>query len=209
MANFCTNLYRVFIVVSVLSGCGGDSTARSDEACKRDAKGRYPSYKTSAYILPWQVGETYKVGQGNCTFGSHREDSLGKYAYDFPMPLGTSIVASRAGTVVHVVESHVDGTGIKGEENVVVIEHDDGSIAIYGHLTTLGAQVEKHQEVAQGDLIGLSGNSGGSTAPHLHFHVESCTQKIENCTREAVPINFSNTHAHIDGLVQGKSYRAL
>ena len=56
-----------------------------------------------------------------------------------------------------------------GRANFIRILHDDGSMAVYAHLQPEGVQVHTGQRVRQGQRIGLSGNTGFSTAPHLHF----------------------------------------
>jgi murein DD-endopeptidase MepM/ murein hydrolase activator NlpD len=50
--------------------------------------------------------------------------------------------------------------------------HTDGSMALYAHLAENGALVHPGQHVETGQRIGLSGNTGYSTAPHLHFAVQ-------------------------------------
>ena len=98
----------------------------------------YIKNSDSPYVLPWEIGKTYRIGQGNCTNGSH---SIGQFqfAYDVDMPIGTKIVAIRSGVVVKVLESFEDlETGIVGEideANVIHIMHDDGTEAQYVHLT--------------------------------------------------------------------------
>jgi murein DD-endopeptidase MepM/ murein hydrolase activator NlpD len=51
--------------------------------------------------------------------------------------------------------------------NYIIMSHADGFQTLYGHLTSYS--VVKGQQVAQGAVIGLSGNTGYSTGPHLHF----------------------------------------
>jgi murein DD-endopeptidase MepM/ murein hydrolase activator NlpD len=119
------------------------------------------------------------------------------------MPIGTGVHAARAGTVLLVEESFVDGNGVAGEENYVNIRHEDGSIAGYVHLTQDGALVAVGEPVRQGQLIAASGHTGSSTAPHLHFHVQRCS----GC--ETIPVTFRNTSAHSRGLQAGEAYLAL
>jgi murein DD-endopeptidase MepM/ murein hydrolase activator NlpD len=57
--------------------------------------------------------------------------------------------------------------------------------------------------VAQGQRIGTSGNSGSSSEPHLHFHVQRCS----GC--ETVPVTFRNTTRQPGGLQTGQAYPAL
>jgi murein DD-endopeptidase MepM/ murein hydrolase activator NlpD len=122
------------------------------------------------------------------------------------MPIGTILIASRAGTVTRIFDSYFDNTGIPGEENVVGIAHDDGSVALYFHLAENGAMVAMQQVVNKGDVIALSGNSGNSTEPHLHFIVDGPPGTGGVGT---VPITFSNTDPHPNGLVGGQLYEAL
>ena len=135
-----------------------------------------------------------------------------QFAYDFEMPTGTTLIASRGGVVVGIEESFSDGTGIPGEENFIAILHDDGTTGRYIHLTALGALVQLQDTVSQGDAIAMSGNSGNSTGPHLHFDVVNdqggalCLPSQANCT--SVPLNFRNTSAHVNGLIEGQSYTA-
>ena len=55
--------------------------------------------------------------------------------------------------------------------NYVIIEHSDGTMGNYYHLKQGGTAVRIGQKVAQGDLIGYSGNTGYTSGPHLHFSV--------------------------------------
>ena len=72
------------------------------------------------------------------------------------------------------VESDFEKAGLNrekygGRANFIRIVHDDGSMAVYAHLKPEGVQVRTGQRVRKGQRIGLSGNTGFSTAPHLHF----------------------------------------
>lgn len=193
------------ISLLLISGCKND--ARFDFACGIEAKDQYPIQEDSLYILPWTTGETYKVGQGNCTTGSHNSQSLNQFAYDFLMPIGTTIRAARSGTVNYVEEGYSDDDH-NTNGNLVAISHSDGSLAMYGHLTTLGALVEVGQQINQGDVIAMSGNSGNSSGPHLHFEVASCIPGESDCDPKSIPITFRNTRPHSNGLMQGESYTA-
>jgi murein DD-endopeptidase MepM/ murein hydrolase activator NlpD len=156
----------------------------------------------SEYVLPWRVGESYRIGQGNCGRSSHAAGTIVQYAYDILMPIGTPILASRAGTVLLVEERFPDATRVPGQENYVNVAHEDGTIAGYVHLTTGGALVAVGDQVTRGQVIGISGDSGSSTEPHLHFHVQGCS----GCA--TVPVTFRNARAHPRGLVQGEAYTA-
>jgi Peptidase family M23 len=81
---------------------------------------------------------------------------------DIAMPENTTLRSIADGVVERVVDF--------GNENIgkgVMIRHEDGTVAIYGHLNEIN--VKPGQHVDAGDVIGLSGNTGHSTGPHLHF----------------------------------------
>jgi len=126
------------------------------------------------YYLPYPAGTSCFVAQGNfgvVGLGSH----AGQYAIDFMMPEGSYVLAARAGTVVAVRQDCPDEncpfapTTCCG--NFIKVRHADGTVAAYWHLRQEGACVERGDIVAQGDVIGFSGNTGMSMAPHLHFSV--------------------------------------
>ncbi len=81
---------------------------------------------------------------------------------DWAVPIGTTVAASNAGTVVHA--GWASGYGY-----AVYINHADGRQTRYGHLSKV--LVKAGQTVSQGERIALSGNTGRSTGPHLHFEI--------------------------------------
>jgi murein DD-endopeptidase MepM/ murein hydrolase activator NlpD len=119
------------------------------------------------------------------------------------MPIGTRIVAAREGEVIRIEERFANSTRVSGEENYIEVRHADGTLAWYFHLTTNGVLVEVGDRVERGQIIGLSGDSGDSGAPHLHFEVDgACTP----CA--SIAITFRNTRPHPHGLIKGESYLA-
>src|SRR5258708_31582232 len=56
-----------------------------------------------------------------------------------------------------------------GVGNYLVIKHDDGTFGVYWHMEHNGVLVSVGQKIAQGEEIALSGNTGNSSAPHVHF----------------------------------------
>jgi len=82
---------------------------------------------------------------------------------DFALPMGTEIVAASAGQVVQA------GWDTTGFGNRVVLDHGHGVRTLYGHLDQV--DVMDGDTVQAGQRIGLSGTSGNSSGPHLHFGV--------------------------------------
>ena len=81
---------------------------------------------------------------------------------DWAVPVGTTVFASSAGTVIRA-----DYNGAYG--NCVLISHPDGRMTRYAHCSKLLVSVGQYVE--QGETIALSGNTGRSTGPHLHFEI--------------------------------------
>jgi Peptidase family M23 len=129
---------------------------------------RYPPAASSPYLLPWTGGVTRLCIQGNRAIVSHR--GWEEFAYDFAMPVGSSVCAARGGTVLNVDVEH-DGNGRHADNNLIMVDHGDGTIGWYLHLRQGGSFVKPGQRVRQGEAIGASGNVGMSLLPHLHFDV--------------------------------------
>ncbi len=122
------------------------------------------------YALPYKKGKSYLLIQAYQSKMSHK----GSYALDFKMKKGTTVCAARDGVVTAIREDSDKG-GLKpemlSEGNYVIIDHGDGTEAHYWHLKKEGALVNVGDTVRTGDPIGLSGNTGYSAFPHLHFEV--------------------------------------
>jgi murein DD-endopeptidase MepM/ murein hydrolase activator NlpD len=122
------------------------------------------------YTLPYEKGSCHLLVQGYMTWFSHK----GEYALDFKMKRGTKVFSARRGVVVDVKEdSHSGGIGKKylSRGNHVIIRHEDGTYGNYWHLMPGGVIVQVGDSVRQGECIGLSGNTGFTAFPHLHFEV--------------------------------------
>lgn len=89
---------------------------------------------------------------------------------DFSAPKGTPIYATGDGTV-KMVRSSLGGYGRQVE-----IDHGYGYVTKYAHMEMYN--VKKGQQVKRGECIGYVGNSGKSTAPHLHYEVHKDNKKI-------------------------------
>ena len=163
----------------------------------------------SEYILPFSAGESHVLLQSYCnSSGGHRN----QLAYDFAMMVGKQVVASRSGTVMEIRQDVPDKASDSdpGQHNHVFIRHQDGSLAFYAHLQQNSVMAEPGEEVLQGEVIALSGNSGNTGEfPHLHFGVYQAYPAVEGCD---VPVVFRNMSGPLDergGLVADQWYTAL
>ena len=105
-------------------------------------------------------------GRLTSTFGGRKDPITGKGSShtgtDWAVPKGTAVYASSGGTV-----TKASWGGSYG--NVIYIKHPDGRETRYAHLSKI--LVSSGQTVKQGQKIGLSGSTGRSTGPHLHFEI--------------------------------------
>ena len=99
------------------------------------------------------------------------------YGMDFAAPIGTPIYATGDG----IIEKTKNSRSKKDYGNYILINHGYDYQSFYAHLDKV--LVSKGQKINRGDLIGYVGNTGKSTAPHLHYEVRYKKQKIN-------PINF-------------------
>ena len=125
------------------------------------------------YRAPFTVGTTFRVSQAYPDHMTHvTPDST--YAVDIAMPDGTAVDAAREGTVINVRHDSFRGgaaAAMADQANLIEILHEDGTIAVYGHLHWDSIRVRIGQRVALGEYIADSGNTGFSSGPHLHFAV--------------------------------------
>ncbi|MEV6676620.1 LysM peptidoglycan-binding domain-containing M23 family metallopeptidase [Streptomyces erythrochromogenes] len=113
----------------------------------------------SGFVAPVSGGIStqYKVAGAMWSSGYHT-------GVDFIAPMGTTVKAVGAGTVVSAGWSGSYG-------NEVVVRHADGKYSQYAHLSQLS--VSSGQSVTAGQSLGLSGSTGNSTGPHLHFEIRT------------------------------------
>jgi hypothetical protein len=199
-------LAGITLAVGLLAGgCGGGGDTGA-------ATGNCPAFTPAAaspYTLPWALGQSY-VANPHAIW----DPTVQRFAYDAKMPIGTDILAMRAGTVVRVEESFVDGDTTPGHENFVFVQHDDGTVARYVHLTNGGALVTPGDAEKRGQRIALSGHTGNSAAPHLHFDVtrSCCAAPPDNNALpagETLPLSFHNASPDSGcGLRDGVRYSA-
>lgn len=197
-------IYRssLLVALGVLTCCGSPDPMPSDCSV-------FSGQETSPYVLPYEVGRSFKVTKTTSHGGTQY------YSVDFAMPMGTPVVASRSGQVVNTEMRFLDGDTIPDHFNLIWIQHEDGTVARYFHLSHASARVNTGDPVAQGQVIALSDNTGHSTGPHLHFDVVQCLTGLTPADintppcAQSLPLSFENTLKHTCGLASGMSYPAL
>jgi murein DD-endopeptidase MepM/ murein hydrolase activator NlpD len=123
------------------------------------------------YDFKWPVPGNYYVSSGvGARWGTYHK------GLDITGDSGTAICAAEAGTVVTVNNSCTHNYGKSsscgcggGYGNFVIIDHGNGFLTLYGHMTK--ALVSVGDTVKQGEQIGTMGTTGYSTGTHLHFEL--------------------------------------
>ncbi|MFE9393119.1 M23 family metallopeptidase [Streptomyces sp. NPDC006784] len=134
--------------------------AEKEREAKRKAAREAERAKLNAYVLPVEgsyVSTGYQQGGGMWSSGSHT-------GIDFHAEMNTPVHSVAAGEVVEAGNGGAYG-------NNIVIKHKDGTYTQYGHLNSIGVSVG--QQVTSGQQIGLSGSTGNSSGPHLHFEART------------------------------------
>jgi murein DD-endopeptidase MepM/ murein hydrolase activator NlpD len=161
---------NLFLFLSIVfTGCVASKDPQRT-AIRNLQKGKVADDSSYVYSLPYKKGDRHLLIQGYYTSFSHKN----RIAIDFKMKRGAKIAAARDGVVIRTKEDGTKG-GLRREYrqhgNHVVIEHVDGTRAGYWHLKKNGVLVNVGDTVKQGQVIGLSGKTGYSALPHLHFLV--------------------------------------
>ncbi|MFK0293948.1 M23 family metallopeptidase [Streptomyces sp. NPDC090442] len=134
--------------------------ADEERAAKLRAAREAERKRLNTFVAPVAdsyVSTAYKASSGLWSSGSHT-------GIDFHAAYGTQVHAVGAGTVVEAGWGGAYG-------NNIVIRMNDGTYTQYGHLSSIGVTVG--QSVTPGQQIALSGNTGNTTGPHLHFEART------------------------------------
>ncbi|WNI17101.1 M23 family metallopeptidase [Actinacidiphila sp. ITFR-21] len=135
---------------------GQAAKAAADARKRAQADGRA---RSASWVSP-TTG--YVLGAGYAQAGPHWAHTHS--GQDFVVNSGTTVRAAHTGTVVTAGWGGAYG-------NNIVIKHADRTYSQYGHLSHIGVSVGQH--VATGQKIGVSGSTGNSTGPHLHFEIRT------------------------------------
>lgn len=145
---------------------------------------------TVTYSIPYKARAVAR----RCTAPSHFSTPGSRFCIDFYLPQGTPILAARQGLVVEVESRYSKSYSNKSfmdKCNYIVILHDDGQESIYAHLAWRSITVKKGDKVKRGQAIGLSGQTGYATYPHLHFGVYVSGESMRPIFNEPLPPKVS------------------
>lgn len=166
--------------------------------------GKFTDDSSYIYSLPFENKKKVFLIQAYDSKMSHK----GEFALDFKIKKKTKICAAREGIVIGAREDSDEG-GLKtknmSDGNHISIQHYDGSVAHYWHLLKDGVMVNIGDTITKGQVIGLSGNTGYSAFPHLHFEVIG---NDGTGTIKQLPTRFSTNKGTIY-LRPGHFYRAI
>ena len=168
-----------------------------------------PNARPAEYVyrLPYRRGKTFAVLQGPHGAFSHRGSN--EYAVDFDCPVATHVLAARDGVVV-AANAGAQGHGTTPaylelrRVNFVLVLHDDGTLGEYMHLSPIGVEVQPGARVRRGDEIALSGNTGFSSTPHLHFQV--MTAADDGIAARSFPFKLATARGRAEDPIQGRAY---
>ena len=159
------------------------------------------------YAFPYAAEREYRVLQGYGSRFSHRGRE--EFAVDFDMRVGTPVHAARSGVVARIEESHSKGCwedDCGQYANFIIVLHADGTTGEYYHLAKDGVLVDVGDTVTRGQAIGLSGNTGHTTMPHLHFAVY---RAVRWGRTQSIAVRFQSADGIIDRPRRGARYQAL
>lgn len=165
----------LFLFACVTTGCSVSNNPQRKEL-KLLQKGIIKDDTSFVYHLPYEENKNHLLVQGYFSHYTHKH----RAALDFKMKRGTRVCAAREGVVVRIKEDGKKGGGnvrYRKDGNYIIIQHKDSSRTGYWHLQYNGALVNIGDTVKQGQVIGLSGKTGYTYFPHLHFIVWKFNQK--------------------------------
>jgi len=191
---------QLFIFIFLTAVC----YAQQDYSIRDLKGGKFKDDSSYVYSLPFENKKKVFLIQAYDSKMSHK----GEIALDFKVKKKTKICAARDGVVISAREDSDKG-GLKpanmSDGNYISIQHYDGSVAHYWHLSKDGVLVNIGDTITKGQIIGLSGNTGYSAFPHLHFEVIGNDGKG---ARKQLPTRFT-TNKGIVYLRPGHFYRAI
>jgi len=160
-----------------------------------EAPTKFNNYQTKTELrLPFE-GEWFVAAGGRSVIDNHHAVSVDqKFACDFLIKknkytftnngasnedyycFGEKVLAPGDGIIVKVVNDITDnkvGNMPEGAGNLIIIDHENGEYSVLAHFKKSSIVVKVGETVVSGQFIGLCGNSGHSSQPHLHYHLQT------------------------------------
>src|SRR5699024_5842926 len=187
-------------------------------------------YTKTVFDVPFQGEWLVFWGGLNSLVNYHYDYENQRYAYDFVMMIddssydggpalnnsyytfGKVCLAPAGGRIVAIKKDVKDNESVgalnEGQPlgNYVIIDHGNEEYSYLVHFKYQSIEVNLGDKINRGDLLGLVGNSGNSSEPHIHFHVADSPDPM---TSKSIRINFERTEEFIQGdFVSRKSKRA-
>jgi len=189
----------------VMNGCCDSITSHRGAVMAINGQLRVPE----RFAIDWlKLDDTGRAFSGD-------DSKLASYAY-----YGTEIHAVADGVVVNSydgAEEQIPGADAKGITteniggNMLVVDIGGGAYAFYAHMQRGSLRVMVGDHVTTGQVIGLLGNTGNSTAPHLHFHVMDGPSPLDSNGLPFVFTHFSSSGVlnpvYDDALFHGETAR--
>ncbi|MFD7865183.1 M23 family metallopeptidase [Streptomyces sp. NPDC057682] len=156
---------------------------KAENAKKKAAAKKAAAKKASK--LAWKTPVSHY--QLSASFGNDGSRWAHKHSgQDFAVPIGTKVAAAHNGTVVKAGPN--GGGDGPAYGNAVVIKHGNGTYSQYAHLSKIDVHIGQH--VKKGQKIALSGNTGNSSGPHLHFEIRT----TPNYGSAVNPVDYLHRH---------------
>lgn len=166
-------------------------------------KSNLPSAGSSP--LAWPVDNVRITQLFGKTSASKRLYLSGSHnGVDFGVPIGTSVKAMADGVIMGTGDTDLTCKGASFGRWILV-KYNNGLSATYGHLSVISTS--QGQKVATGDVLGLSGNSGYSTGPHLHISIYAADSvQVQNrpsasCGGRTYTMPIAPTEAYLDPML--------
>ncbi|MFS7875117.1 M23 family metallopeptidase [Streptomyces asiaticus] len=162
-------------------GAGTAASAPSVSQAAAQAPAKAPAKAANAWETPvdkYAIGAAFGLA-GNLWSHNHS-------GQDFVVPTGTPVRAAHGGVVVKAGPN--GGGDGPAYGNAIVIKHDNATYSQYAHLSRIDVRIG--QSVSTGQQIGLSGSTGNSTGPHLHFEIRT----TPNYGSAVEPLKFLRDH---------------
>jgi|LSQX01.1.fsa_nt_gb murein DD-endopeptidase MepM/ murein hydrolase activator NlpD len=142
----------------------------------------------------------FVVVQGDTTFANTGVSNEDYYAFGLP------IYAPGDGVVVAVQDGIPDNqpSFMNADQplgNYVILDHENGEFSFLAHLKQNSVVVKPGDVVRQNDLLGLCGNSGNSSEPHLHYHLQDTAEYAQG---QGLPVQFNSYLADGDFVMRGE-----